>query len=47
MLPESAMLGLRRQLEIVSQYHEESIIQGIDHVSLPFALSKKYPNAGK
>ncbi len=47
MLPESATPGLRRQLEIVSQSHEEDVTQGIDHVSLPYALKKKYPYAGK
>ena len=47
MLPESAIPGLRRQLALVEQYHEMNIVQGINHVSLPYALRKKYPNAGK
>ncbi|MCG8380023.1 MAG: integron integrase, partial [Proteobacteria bacterium] len=47
MLPESAIPGLQNQLKLVTEYHREAIAKGIDHVSLPYALKKKYPAAGK
>jgi integron integrase len=47
MLPDKAIPGLKQQIEIVRALHEENVRKGIDHVSLPYALKKKYPNAGK
>jgi len=47
MLPEKAITGLKDQIELVKKYHEEDLKKGINHVSMPYALIKKYPNAGK
>ena len=47
MLPEKALPGLKAQIEQVKQYHEQDVKKGINHVSMPYALKKKFPNAGK
>jgi integron integrase len=47
MLPEKATTGLKNQIQQIRQYHEEDIKKGINHVSMPYALMRKYPNAGK
>ena len=47
MLPEKAVPGLKAQIDQVSRYHEGDAQKGIDHVDMPYALRKKYPNAGK
>ena len=47
MLPEKAVPGLTNQITLVSKYHEQDVLQGINHVSMPYALKKKYPNAGR
>ncbi|MEQ8289895.1 MAG: integron integrase [Gammaproteobacteria bacterium] len=47
MLPDSAIPGLRNQFDKVIAYHEEDMQKGITHVSMPYALARKYPNAGK
>jgi integron integrase len=47
MLPEKATPGLKNQIDQVRQYHEEDVKKGINHISMPYALIKKYPNAGK
>ena len=47
MLPERASPGLKNLIELVRQYHEEDVKKGIKHVSLPYALNKKFPNAGR
>lgn len=46
-LPESAMPGLRASLERTQQYFERDQALGINHVDLPYALERKYPNAGR
>jgi integron integrase len=45
LLPESVMADLKEQLERVKAIHENDINQGYGKVYLPYALSRKYPNA--
>lgn len=47
MLPESAVSGLKNHLAKVKAMHEEDLVAGFGEVYLPFALGKKYPNAGR
>ncbi len=47
MLPESAIEPLKRHLAKVKALHEEDLASGGGDVYLPFALDKKYPNAGR
>jgi integron integrase len=47
LLPESLREPLRQHLEKVKFIHTEDLRRGFGEVWLPFALSKKYPNAGK
>lgn len=47
MLPESAVSGLKGHLAKVKMLHEEDLAAGFGEVYLPFALDKKYPNAGR
>lgn len=47
MLPESAIETLKRHLAKVKALHEEDLAAGGGDVYLPFALDKKYPNAGR
>lgn len=47
MLPVNSIPGLKKQIEIVTAYHEDDVKKGIDHVSMPYALKRKFPNAGK
>jgi integron integrase len=47
MLPQSVAQPLRLHLAKVKALHEEDLAQGHGEVYLPFALAKKYPNAGK
>jgi site-specific recombinase XerD len=46
-LPESAVDDLKRQIELAKRQHEIDLEQGFDRVYLPYALERKYPNAGK
>ena len=46
MLPESVATTLKTHLAKVKVLHNEDIAQGNGEVYLPFALDKKYPNAG-
>jgi integron integrase len=47
MLPESIVVQLKTHLVKVKALHEEDLAQGYGEVYLPFALDKKYPNAGR
>ena len=46
-LPDRIIPGLKNQIEIISRYHKIAVDNGVDHVSLPGALARKYPGAGK
>lgn len=47
MLPQILKQPLQEQLEKVKRLHDEDLRNGFGAVSLPFALARKYPNAGK
>lgn len=47
MLPESVIEPLRRHLAKVKALHKQDLAAGFGDVYLPFALAKKYPNAGR
>jgi integron integrase len=46
-LPDKLIVPLKNQIEYVKGLLEEDIKNGYDSISMPFALEKKYPNAGK
>ena len=46
-LPQACKSELKIQLEFVRQLHQKDQIDDINGVELPYALEKKYPNAGK
>ncbi|TPW14840.1 MAG: integron integrase [Halothiobacillaceae bacterium] len=47
MLPELVITTLKTHLVKVKALHDEDLTQGFGEVYLPFALDKKYPNAGR
>jgi integron integrase len=47
MLPQSLAAPLREHLVRVRKLHERDLEQGLGEVFLPFALARKYPNAGR
>jgi integron integrase len=47
MLPEAVAAALKAHLAKVKALHDEDLAQGYGEVYLPFALDKKYPNAGR
>ncbi len=47
MLPEAVVARLKAHLAKVKTLHDEDLAQGVGEVYLPFALDKKYPNAGR
>jgi len=47
MLPESLVEPLQRHLERVRELHGEDLTAGFGSVYLPYALDRKYPNAGR
>ncbi len=47
MLPEALVEALRAHLLKVKALHKEDLAEGYGEVYLPFALDKKYPNAGR
>jgi integron integrase len=47
MLPEAVVSPLKAHLVKVKALHDEDLAQGYGDVYLPFALDKKYPNAGR
>lgn len=46
-LPESSILGIQNAVNIARNYFEQDQRAGIDYIELPYALNRKYPNAGK
>jgi len=46
-LPLSVVPALREQLELVRRQHQEDLARGAGWVELPFALSRKLPDAGR
>jgi integron integrase len=46
-LPAASTALLRAHLETVRQQHRRDLASGLGRVVLPFALERKYPNAGK
>ena len=47
MLPEAVVVSLKAHLAKVKALHDEDLLQGYGEVYLPFALDKKFPNAGR
>ena len=47
MLPAALKEALFQHLREVKHQHEKDLRQGLGRVSLPNALERKYPNAGK
>jgi integron integrase len=47
MLPDSPIEPLKRYLEKVKAVHEKDLREGFGEVYLPFALERKYTNAGR
>ena len=47
MLPHISVEPLTRHLERVRALHEQDIREGFGVVNLPYALARKYPNAGR
>lgn len=47
MLPESQIEALQRYFEKVKAIHSEDLRRGFGEVYLPYALARKYPNAGR
>jgi len=45
MLPETASDALQRQIGTARSIHEHDLAEGVGRVSLPFALSRKFPGA--
>jgi integrase len=42
-LPQTAVEGLRRQIDKVKTQHEQDLRDGFGTVYLPYALARKYP----
>ncbi len=47
MLPAAVIDALKAHLIKVKALHDDDVAQGLGEVYLPFALDKKYPNAGR
>lgn len=47
MLPESVIEPLQRYLQKVGEIHQDDLRAGFGEVHLPYALERKYPNAGR
>ena len=47
MLPDAVAAPLKLHLARVKALHNQDLAEGFGEVYLPFALDKKYPNAGK
>ena len=47
MLPDALREKLAQHLEWVRALHQKDLKEGFGEVSLPFALARKYPNAGR
>jgi integron integrase len=47
LLPDAVKADLARHLELVRNQHERDLRHGAGWVELPYALARKYPNAGR
>jgi len=47
LLPNDLIPALQHQLELAKAIHQADLAEGYGEVYLPFALERKYPNAGK
>jgi len=47
LLPENLIEPLKKHLSYVKMLHEKDLSEGFDSVYMPFALDRKYPNAGR
>nr|QZL14091.1 integron integrase [uncultured bacterium] len=47
MLPRNVIEEIKEHLQTVKRTHQQDLARGFGEASLPFALSKKYPNAAK
>jgi len=47
LLPDSLVDELKTQIEVAHSLHQKDLEAGYGEVSLPYALSRKYPNAGR
>jgi integron integrase len=47
MLPDGLVEPLRNYLPRVKRLHERDLAEGFGEVALPYALARKYPNAGR
>lgn len=47
MLPAAAKADLLTQIDFARKQHQRDVVAGAGWVELPFALSRKYPNAGR
>ena len=47
MIPEASRSPLRSQLDTVRQQHQKDLARGAGWVELPYALARKYPDAGR
>lgn len=47
LLPATVKADLARHLEAMRQQHQRDVTQGAGWVALPWALERKYPNAGR
>ena len=47
MLPAVLAAPLKAHLEQVRALHEQDVVEGYGEVYLPYALDRKYPNAGR
>jgi integron integrase len=47
LLPEAALASLKEHLQHTRQLHRADLRQGLGSVHLPYALSRKYPNADR
>ena len=46
-LPEKIIAPLKKHLEYVHHLFEKDLSDGYDSISMPYALERKYPNAGR
>ena len=46
-LPLTLMPALQKQIRKIKQIHQDDLKKGLGKAPLPYALSQKYPNAGK
>jgi integron integrase len=46
-LPKRLVKALKKQIQYVEKIHQNDLKEGVGEVYLPYALSRKYPNAAK